>query len=96
MLTHGGDDLYDYRFSLGQPLFALALTLSGLPSLLIIIIGLGEGRTYFIHQLTKALVAHRYIGRPVIGLKDFSVSITLVFKWHLRGCMKFPGVRCSS
>ena len=94
MLTHGGDDLYDYRFSLGQPLFALALTLSGLPALLIIIIGLGEGRTYFIHQLTKALVAHRYIGRPVIGLKDFSVAKTLVCKWHLRCCMKFPGVRC--
>ena len=94
MLTHGGDDLNDYRFSLGQPLFTLALTLSGLPALLITIIGLGEGRTHLTHQLTKALVAHRYIGRPVIGLKDFSVAKTLVCKWHLRCCMKFPGVRC--
>lgn len=78
MLTHGGDDLNDCRFSLGQPPFSLALTLSGLPALLITIIGLGESRTYFIHQLTKALVAHWYIGRPAIGLKDFSVSKTLV------------------
>lgn len=96
MLTHGGDDLYDYRFSLGQPLFTLALTFSDLPALFLAIIGLGEGRTHLTHQLTIALVAHRYIGRLAIGLKDFSVAKTLVCKWHLRGYLKFQALVISS
>jgi hypothetical protein len=27
-------------------------------------------------------------------LKDFSVAKTLVCKWHLRGYLKFQGIRC--
>lgn len=44
----------------------LALTFSGQPALLFTIIGLGEGRTYLAHQLKKALLTHRYIGKAVI------------------------------
>ena len=65
-LTHGGDDLNDCDLSLCEPLLMLALTFSGQPALLFTIIGLGEGRTYLAHQLTKALLTHRYIGKAVI------------------------------
>lgn len=94
MLTQGGDDLNDYRFSLGQPLFTLALTLTDLPALLLAIIGLGEGRAHLTHQLTKTLIPHRYIGETAIWLNDSSVSKTLVYKWHLRGYLVFQGIRC--
>lgn len=71
MLAHGGDDLDDYCVSLSHPLLMKALSFSDLPALLLSIIGFGEGCTYFAHQLMKALVAHRYIGRPAIGLTVF-------------------------
>lgn len=59
MPLHGGDNLNDRRFSLGQPKLMLALTFPDLPALLLAIVGLGESGAHLTHQLAKALVAHR-------------------------------------
>ena len=84
MLTHAGDDLNDHRVSLGQPLLMLAFTFSGLPALFLAVISLGECSTHLIHQLPKALVSHRHMGKISVLLAGISASKALVCIGHLR------------
>lgn len=88
MLTHGGDDFKDRRIPLGQPLLMLALALSCLPAFFLAIIGLGKGSAHLIHQLPKALVSHRHVGKSTVLLGGFSAAKALVCKWHLRGLLE--------
>jgi len=77
MLTHGGDDLNDRLFALCQPLLMLALTLPSLLALLLAVIGPGKGCTHLIHELPKALISHRHMGRITFLLNGFSAAKAL-------------------